>query len=193
MAKRFTSLEPEHRAFIAKQHLFFVASAGRASRVNLSPKGLDGLRVLDDRTAVYLDRTGSGNETAAHLLADGRLTLMFCAFAGPPLILRLYGRGRILPRGAPEYAEILQARYAGEEPAGARHMVILDIELVQTSCGYGVPHYVYKGERPSLTHWAEAKTPEELRAYRREKNSLSLDGLPTGLVEDAEPDPLPEA
>jgi hypothetical protein len=184
MAARFEGIGPDHRRFIEKQHVFFTATAAPNGRINLSPKGLDALRVLDETAVVYLDRTGSGNETAAHLKADGRLTLMFCAFEGPPLILRLYGRGEVLARGGLDYAKLLRDRFDGQEPVGARQMIRLDVELVQTSCGYGVPTYGYAGERPSLDNWATSKG--DLAAYRAEKNMLSLDGLPTGLVE---PDP----
>lgn len=183
MAEQFPALRPQDRAFIEKQHVFFVATAAPGARVNLSPKGLDTLRVIDERTVVYLDLTGSGNETAAHLKADGRLTFMFCAFEGPPLILRLYGRGRVLPRGGPEYGALLAERFDGDERIGARQMVRLDVELAQTSCGYAVPNLAYRAERPGLDNWAEAKGPDGLVAYRAGKNQVSLDGLPTGLVE----------
>ena len=182
MAARFDRIGPDHRKFIEKQRVFFVASAAEGAKINLSPKGLDALRVLDETAVVYLDRTGSGNETAAHLKADGRLTFMFCAFEGPPLILRLYGRGRVLPRGGQDYAKLLEERFGGDEPIGARQMVRLDVEMLQTSCGYGVPTYAYAGERPSLDNWAGAED-RDLVAYRAEKNMVSLDDLPTGLVE----------
>jgi predicted pyridoxine 5'-phosphate oxidase superfamily flavin-nucleotide-binding protein len=139
MASQFAEMRPEHRRFVARQHVFFVASAAAGGRVNLSPKDGKALRVLDANTAVYLDQTGSGNETAAHMLADGRLTFMFCAFEGPPLILRLYGRGRILPKASADYRTLLAEQFSGEAPSGARQMVQLDVELVQTSCGYNVP------------------------------------------------------
>jgi hypothetical protein len=181
MAQKFTAIEPKHRQFIERQHVFFVASAAEGARVNVSPKGLDALRILDPNRIVYLDRTGSGNETAAHMLADGRLTVMFCAFEGPPLILRLYGRGRVVRRGGDEYGQLLAVQFGGEEPIGARQMVLLDIDLVQTSCGYGVPNYAYRGERPSLDNWAASKGEAGLDVYRHEKNELSIDGLPTGL------------
>jgi len=186
MAKQFPSIEPAHRAFIERQHIFFVASAAEGTRVNLSPKGADALRLIDANTAVYLDHTGSGNETAAHMAADGRLTIMLCAFEGPPLIMRLYGRGRVLPRGGEEYRRLLAELFGGDEPLGARQMVRIDIDLVQTSCGYGVPHYAYEGERPSMPNWAAAKGKDGLVAYRREKNMTSIDGLPTFFVEPAE-------
>jgi len=183
MATQYDRIDEKQRAFIERQHVFFAASGAAGAHVNVSPKGLDALRVLGPNAIVYLDRTGSGNETAAHMLADGRLTIMFCAFDGPPSILRLYGRGRILKRGGAEYAALLAAEFAGVEPLGARQMVMLDVELVQTSCGYGVPNYDYVGERPSLINWAEQKGEEGLVTYRREKNERSIDGLPTGFVE----------
>jgi hypothetical protein len=186
MAKQFPALESQHRDFIERQHLFFTATAAADGRINLSPKGLDGLRVLGPNSVVYLDRTGSGNETAALLKADGRLTIMFCAFEGAPMILRLYGRGRILKRGDNAYAAILAENFKGQEPPGARHMVQLDFDLVQTSCGYGVPLYDYKEERISLTRWAETQGTEGLEAYRRQKNMISIDGLPTGLLDELE-------
>ena len=183
MAKQFPALLAEHQRFIARQPVFFVASAAADGRVNLSPKGLDPLRVIDARTVCYLDRTGSGAEVAAHLRADGRLTIMLCAFSGPPLILRLYGRGKSLPRGQAAYATLLAEAFGGAEPPGARQIVRLDIDLVQTSCGFGVPLMDLVGERPSLDRWAEAQGEEGLSEYRRAKNALSLDGLPTGLVD----------
>ena len=183
MAKQFPAITADHRGFIARQRIFFTASATAGSRVNLSPRSTDGFRVLGDNSVLYLDRTGSGNETAAHLLADGRLTIMFCAFEGPPLILRLYGRGRAIRRGGTEYQALLAQAFSNCEPAGARQMIHLDVDLVQTSCGFGVPMFDYQAERPTLDRWAEAKG-DQLEAYRREKNRFSLDGLPTGLFED---------
>ncbi len=183
MAKQFAELEPAHRTFIERQHIFFVASAAQTGRVNVSPRGTDALRVIDSQTVIYLDRTGSGNETAAHVRASNRLTLMLCAVAGPPLILRLYGKGRIMARGSEEYAELLQSHFANNEPLGARQIVRLDIDLVQTSCGYGVPLFDYTGERDSMDNWANAKGPDGIKAYWREKNQRSIDGFPTGMLE----------
>lgn len=140
--------------------------------------------MLGDNAVVYLDRTGSGNETAAHVRADGRLTMMFCALEGPPLILRLYGKGRAIRRGSEEYAALLAAHYAGTEPLGARQMMQLDFDLVKTSCGYGVPLFDYHGERDTMDRWASAKGDDGLDGYRREKNAVSMDGLPTGLFGD---------
>jgi predicted pyridoxine 5'-phosphate oxidase superfamily flavin-nucleotide-binding protein len=184
MATQFKRIETAHREFIQRQCVFFTGSAAAEGRINVSPKGLDTLRVLDATKVVYLDLTGSGNETAAHLRANGRLTLLFCAFEGPPMILRLYGQGRILSRGSSEYAGVLAAEFAGKEPPGARQMVMLEVDLVQTSCGYGVPRMGFVAERPALTQWAEKKGEANLETYRREKNLRSIDGLPTGLISD---------
>jgi hypothetical protein len=184
MAKDFGALTAHHRAFIAAQRMFFTASAAVGSRINISPRSTDQLRVLGDNSVVYLDRTGSGNETAAHLRADGRLTVMFCAVDGPPLILRLYGQGRVLRPDGAAYADLLATEYGGAEPLGARQMVRLDFDLVKASCGYGVPLFDYREERDTLDRWAAAKGPDGVAAYQAEKNRTSIDGLPTGLFED---------
>jgi len=179
----FSSINADCRDFIARQRIFFTATAAPGARVNISPRGTDAFVVIDERTVAYLDRTGSGAETAAHINADGRLTIMFCAFAGPPNILRLYGRGESLPRGGERYREVLESAFDGKEPLGARQIVMLHVERVQTSCGYGVPLFDYRGERPSLDNWARSKGEEGLEAWWREENVVSIDGLPTGLVE----------
>jgi hypothetical protein len=184
LAKRFARVEEAHRAFIQRQCIFFVGSAAAEGRVNISPRGLDTFRVLDPNRVAWLDLTGSGNETAAHLAATGRLTLMFCAFAGPPMILRLYGQGRAHRKGIPAYAKLLPA--FAEELPGARQIIELEVDLVQTSCGYAVPLFAYQGDRSGLLRWAEAKGEAGLEAYWREKNARSLDGLPTGMADDPE-------
>jgi len=184
MAKDFPSLNQHHRDVIARQHMFFTASAAAGTRINLSPRSTDMLRVIGDNCVVYLDRTGSGNETAAHLLADGRLTIMFCAVEGPPLILRLYGRGRVLKRGDEEYGQLLATEFGNAEPLGARQMILLDFDLVKTSCGYGVPLFDYRQERETMDKWALAKGEDGIEAYWRENNVVSMDGLPTGMGED---------
>jgi hypothetical protein len=183
MGKQFPQIEKVHREFIEQQRIFFIASAAAAGRVNVSPKDGAALRVLDAQSVAYLDQTGSGNETAAHLRADGRLTLMFCAFTGAPLILRLYGKGKALPRGSAAYGKLLKEHFAEEEPPGARQIIKLDVELVQTSCGFGVPLFDYVDERPTLTRWALAKGEEGLEEYRRLKNAVSIDGFPTDAVD----------
>jgi Pyridoxamine 5'-phosphate oxidase len=183
MAKVLPSIDAACRDFISRQHIFFAASAAPGAHINVSPRGTDCFAVLDDLTVAYLDRTGSGNETAAHLKADGRLTLMFCAFDGPPNILRLYGRGEVLRRGGAAYAEVLASAFGGVEPPGARQIVRLHVDRVQTSCGYGVPLYDHRANRPSLENWARSKGEQGLDVYRREKNAVSIDGLPTGLFD----------
>lgn len=183
MGKFFDRIEPVHRDFIAMQRVFFNASAAPEGRVNVSPRDAKSLRLLDDHTALCLDLTGSGNETAAHLRANGRLTLMFCSFEGAPLILRLYGTARVVRRGSDEYTELLAAHFGDAETVGARQMILLNVDLVQTSCGFNVPLFDYVGERDTLVRGAEKKGPEGLQAYWREKNARSIDGLPTGLLD----------
>jgi hypothetical protein len=177
MGRAVESITPELRAFIEAQHVFFVATAPLEAQghVNLSPKGMDTLRVLGPRRVAYLDLTGSGNETAAHLAQNGRVTFMFCAFEAKPQILRLYGRGRVVRQGDAPWAELVQ-----QFPAlpGARQVIVADLMRVQTSCGFGVPRMSFEGERDALVRWAEAKGDEGLRAYREQKNRLSIDGLP---------------
>lgn len=189
MAKQFPALDEAHLAFIGRQKIFFTASSTSDSRVNISPRGTDAFRILGPGDVAYLDLTGSGNETSAHLIADGRATMMFCSFEGPPLILRLYGRGRALQRGTPDYDALFAARFGPVEPLGARQIVTLSIDLVQTSCGYGVPLFEYQAERPTLDRWAQAKGMQGLEDYRRENNRISIDGLPTGLASAVESSP----
>lgn len=180
MGKQFPAIEDNHRTFIERQKIFFVATAAPTGRVNVSPKGMDCLRVLGPNRVAYLDSTGSGNETRAHLMAneDRRLTLMMCAFEGEPVILRLYGRAISHLRGSPEYAERL-AQF--QEMPGARQIIELNVEMVQTSCGMAVPLFDYKAERPNLTrHWLRQGF-DNLRKYWALKNLKSIDGLPTGL------------
>lgn len=184
MATQFACIEDKHAAFIAKQKIFFAASAAEGTRVNLSPRGTDAFRVLGRNDVLWLDLTGSSNETAAHLRVDGRLTIMFCAFDGPPLILRLYGRGRVVARGSADYDALLAAEFGGREPPGSRQMIRLAVDLVQTSCGYAVPKFDHVEDRDTLDRWAASKTDAELDAYRRKKNAVSMDGLPTGLFDD---------
>jgi hypothetical protein len=184
MATQFQRIEPAHAAFISAQHIFFTASAAATGRVNVSPRGADAFRILGPNAVGYLDETGSGNETAAHLRASGRLTIMFCGFENVPMILRLYGQGRSLPRGTPEYDALLATAFDGKESPGARQIIRLDVEMVQTSCGYGVPLFDYKEDRPTLRRWAANKGEAGVAAYRREKNVRSLDGFETGVAAD---------
>lgn len=181
MARFYPALDTRHRDFIAAQKLFFTATGTAGSHLNLSPKAADSLRVLDDKRVAYLDLTGSGNETAAHLRHDGRMTMMWCSFDADPLILRLYGRGRVIRRQDAAWGEM--RRHFSALPA-ERQIIALDVEMVQTSCGYVVPRYAYQGERDILTRWAEKKGTVGLLDYWRQKNQVSIDGLPTGLLED---------
>jgi hypothetical protein len=178
MAKFYPALTDELMRFIQSQQLFFTATAAAEGRINLSPKGLDTLRILDPQRVAYLDLTGSAAETAAHLAQDGRLTIMFCGFEGEPLILRLYGRGRVVAPTHPDWV-----RLAPQFPTipGERCIIVLEIESLQTSCGFGVPLYRFEGQREELVRWAEKKGEEGLAAYRSEKNRTSIDGLPTGI------------
>jgi hypothetical protein len=180
MGKQYTAISDEIKAFIQRQKLYFTGSAAANGRVNVSPKGLDSLRILDPNRVAWLNLTGSGNETAAHLLANDRLTLMFCAFEGDPLIVRLYGHARAVhPRDA-GWNELL----ALFPPLpGARQIMLMEIDLVQTSCGAGVPLFDYRGDRDALPQWAEKKGTEGIRDYWDKKNRISLDGKATGIIE----------
>jgi len=178
MAQRFTEIKPSLREFIEAQHVFFVATAAPDGYVNVSPKGMDSLRVVDSGRIVWLNVTGSGNETAAHLRELPRMTLMFCAFSGKALILRVYGAARVVHRNEPGWAELI----ALFPPVpGARQIFDLRVELVQTSCGMAVPFFDYVGERGELNAWAAQKGDAELRRYWAERNQLSLDGRDTGI------------
>ncbi|HEX6508788.1 MAG TPA: pyridoxamine 5'-phosphate oxidase family protein [Chloroflexota bacterium] len=183
MGKHFSCIEPVDREFIERQRIFFNASACAEGHVNLSPRDVASLRVLSPNAVFYLDLTGSGNETAAHLLADGRLTFMFCAFEAAPLVLRLYGRGRVIARDSAEYAILLAHHFDDVEPPGARQMIWLDVDLVQTSCGMNVPLFEYQGPRDQLIRWAQKKGSDGLETYWREKNTQSIDGFPTPFSE----------
>lgn len=186
MGQQFPAISDEHRAYIDRQRIFFAATATGDSRINLSPREADAFRVINANAVAYLDRTGSGNEAAAHLKIDGRMTVMFCAFEGAPGILRLYGEARVLHRDSQAYADALATHFDGAAPPGARQIVWLDVDLVQTSCGFGVPLFDYQGDRKVLERWAIGKGPEKIEAYWREKNMQSIDGLPTGIFEAAE-------
>lgn len=175
MAEFFEALTDKHRAFIAKQPVFFVATAAEGARINLSPKGMDCFRVLDDRCVGYLDVGGSGNETNAHLLNDGRITIMFCAFDSPALILRIYGRGTVvLPQDA-RWDEL----HAHFTPlTGTRQIFEIAVAQVQTSCGWGVPFMTLERERTTLSK-AHAQLTDDERLERWVTQTASIDGLPT--------------
>ncbi|HXZ84374.1 MAG TPA: pyridoxamine 5'-phosphate oxidase family protein [Myxococcota bacterium] len=177
MGDVFDHIPARHREFIAAQHVFFVATApsDASGRVNLSPKGLDTLRVLDPHTVAYLDFVGSGVETIAHLRENGRIALMFCAFSGPPKIVRLHGRGEVIEPQSPRFGELRKLLPPAES---ARAVILVHVERASDSCGYGVPLYAYEGERTQLPAWAARKGAEGLAQYQREKNAESIDGLP---------------
>jgi pyridoxamine 5'-phosphate oxidase-like protein len=181
MGKPRPTLDDAATRFIQAQKVFFVASAplDANGHVNLSPKGLDTFRILGPTTVAYLDFNGSGVETIAHLKENGRIILMFCAFQGPPNILRLHGHGRVVESHEAQFTALAAQFPTYESP---RSIILVELTRVTDSCGYGVPLFRYEGEREQLFAWARKKGPEGLREYRQQKNRRSLDGLP-GLAE----------
>ncbi len=175
MAKFFDALDESHREFIAAQRVFFTATAPETGRINLSPKGMDTFRVLSARRVAYLDLTGSGNEAAAHLAHDSRMTIMLCSFDKTPLIMRLYGSGQPVRPGDDEW-DSLHANFTPEP--GTRQIIVLDVDSVQTSCGFAVPMYEFAGERDTLRRFAEKTGEEGMEEYRRSNNRVSIDGKP---------------
>lgn len=176
MGKRFTEISEKFKTFIEAQKIFFVGTAASEGRVNISPKGMDSLRVLDSNNVIWLNMTGSGNETATHLLENKRMTIMFTAFEGNPMIMRLYGEAQVYHPRDPEWKEHIQAFPI---TAGARQIFHLKVDLVQTSCGMAVPYYDYVEEREQLKDWAEKIGPDGVKKYWTEKNQVSLDGKET--------------
>jgi hypothetical protein len=176
MGKVYEQLDEAQIRFIEQQHVFFVGTAPDSpdGHLNVSPKGLDTFRILGPNSVAYVDLTGSGIETVAHLRQNGRITLMFCAFEGRPLILRLHGRGRVVEPGDPEW-DGLTARFP--EYPGDRSVVVVALERIADSCGFAVPLYEYKGERSQLLDYAQKKGPEGLERYKAQKNRASIDGI----------------
>ena len=176
MGKLYDSIDPRLQDLISKQHVFFVATAPLSAdgHVNLSPKGLDSFRVLGPRRVAYLDLTGSGIETVAHIRENGRIVVMFCSFSGPPKIVRLHGRGTVILPGDPGFDSLLTQF---PKHVGVRSVIAIDVERISDSCGYGVPTYEFVGERNALAEWANRKTGEQLESYRAETNARSIDGL----------------
>jgi hypothetical protein len=176
MGKLYESLDGV-RDFLLAQRLFFVASAplSASGHVNLSPKGMDSFRIVGPREVAYLDYNGSGVETIAHLRENGRVVLMFCAFEGSPKIVRLWGKGRSVEPADGDYADSIRHF---EPAAPVRSVIRITVERIGDACGYGVPQYEYVGDRKQLSLWAERKGEEGVRAYQREKNRISIDGLP---------------
>ena len=177
MGKDYQEIDERISAWIERQSLFFVSTAPLADDglINCSPKGLDGLRVLGPKQLVYADVGGSGIETVAHLRENGRIVIMLCAFDGPPKIFRFYGRGRVVENGDEDF-EAFAELFA--HMSRVRNFIVVDVDRIRDSCGYGVPLYELKRERDSMANWSASKSDEELEAYRREKNRESLDGLP---------------
>jgi hypothetical protein len=178
VAQQYDGINDRLAQFIAAQHVFFVGTAAADGRVNVSPKGLDSLRVLGPNRVVWLSGTGSGNESAAHLREVNRMTLMFCSFERQPLVLRLFGTAT---ETQPDQAAWAELAALFPPMLGARQIYDVAVDLVQTSCGYGVPLMDFTGDRPLMHQWAEKKGPDGLAAYHREKNTVSIDGFPTGL------------
>ena len=186
MAQRYPDISDKLKLFIEEQKIFFVGTATADSRVNISPKGMDSLRVINKNRVLWLNVTGSGNESAAHIEEHNRITLMFAGFDGTPMILRLYGQARAVHKNDPQWPALL----ALFNPLpGSRQIFDLTVDLVQTSCGTAVPFFDYAGEREQLTEWANKKGEAGIKKYWQEKNQLSLDGKPTHIVfKNIEPD-----
>jgi hypothetical protein len=180
MGQDYPELSDKHIDFIAQQKIFFVGTATADSRVNVSPKGMDTFRVLGSQRVAWLNLTGSGNETAAHVQQSPRMTLMFCAFEGAPLILRLYGTAKVIHRSDPEWNDLCSLF---NPLPGARQIFDVALDLVQTSCGMAVPNYSYAGDRELLSEWAIRKGDDGIRRYWEEKNQVSIDGIPTHIAE----------
>jgi hypothetical protein len=176
MGKKLDKLNEDLISFIKKQPLFFVGTAAAEGSVNVSPKGIDTFRVISDSKIAWLNLTGSGNETAAHLIKNPRMTILFCAFEGAPLILRLYGKAKIYH---PRDEEFVRLKEIFANTPGARQIIEMDIDLVQSSCGFAVPLMDFKAQRDILTDWADKKGEEGIQEYWNEKNQVSLDGFQT--------------
>jgi len=180
MGKKVEHIQPEIKDFIEKQKIFFVATAMSSGNVNVSPKGMDSFRIINPNRVMWLNVTGSGNETATHLLENNRITIMFCAFEGKPLILRLYGKAKTYH---PRNAEWNQYISIFPDMVGARQIFDVDVEIVQTACGMAVPFMDYRHERDELKNWAEKQGEAGINDYWQKKNTVSFDGHPTGLFE----------
>ncbi|WP_309383656.1 pyridoxamine 5'-phosphate oxidase family protein [Cerasicoccus frondis] len=177
MGKVYDAIDDKIRQWVEQQKMFFVATAPLSGDglVNCSPKGMDSFRILGPTTVAYLDLTGSGVETIAHLKENGRIVVMFCAFEGSPKIMRFHGKGVVHELGSEGYAELLPQF---EDIAGARSIIVVDVKRISDSCGWGVPLYDYQADRDTLRKASEKEGPDGMVRYRNEKNLVSLDGLP---------------
>lgn len=180
MAQGYTEINEKLNEFIRRQKIFFVGTACRDGRVNISPKGMDTLRIIGKNKVVWLNLTGSGNETAAHIAENSRMTIMFCSFEADTMVLRLYGRAKVFHPRDSEWGEL---NSLFQPIAGARQIIELDVDLAQTSCGFAVPCFEFKGERNQLRKWAENKGEEGIRKYWEESNRVSVDGKPTKIFD----------
>lgn len=178
MGTQYRRLSQDHAEFISAQKIFFVGTATETGRVSVSPKGMDSLIILDSNRIAWLNVTGSGNETSAHIQSNPRMTLMFCAFEGKPLVLRVYGKATVYHGADPEWNELFKSF---KPLPGARQIFEVVIDLVQSSCGMSVPFFDYAGEREMLNDWARAKGDDGIRRYWSEKNQVSIDGLSTNI------------
>lgn len=179
MGSQFKQLNKQHKSFIEAQSIFFVATAAQSGKVNLSPKGGDAFRIINDNQVAWLNLTGSGNETAAHIQLTPRMTIMFCAFDGPPIILRLYGKATAIHEGDAAWDTYIDLF---PDMTGRRQIFLLDVEMVQTSCGMAVPLYDYVSDRTALTDWADKQGRDGIKAYWEKKNQQSLDGFDTNIL-----------
>lgn len=179
MAKIFSEISPELQDFILKQKIFFVGTAADKGQVNISPKGMDTIRVIDANKIVWLNLTGSGNETAAHLIKNNRMTILFCSFEEKPLILRLYGKAKIYHERDNTYHSYIDLFHG---IAGSRQIIEMEVDKVQTSCGYAVPYMEFKEERTQLRSWAEKQGDERIKNYWKEKNTRSIDNFETKIL-----------
>ncbi len=180
MSKFYTELNEKLREFINNQKIFFVGTAASEGRVNVSPKGMDSLRVLNENQLIWLNLTGSGNETAAHVLEAPRMTIMFCSFEGKPLILRVYGKARVIHPRDEEWAEWIALF---PEYPGSRQIFLLEVDEAQTSCGFAVPNYQYQDDREDLIYWTDKIGEDGVKNYWKEKNQTSIDGKPTRILD----------
>jgi len=180
MSKFYTKITSKLHKFIDAQKIFFVATAPNSGRINLSPKGMDSFRVLSENRVLWLNVTGSGNETAAHLLENERITIMFCSFEKVPNILRLYGKGKEIKEGDESWNELISLF---PETPGTRQIFDITIDSAQTSCGMSIPYFEFKGERNDLNNWAAEQGKEGIKKYWTDKNQQSIDGLPTHIFE----------
>jgi len=181
MAKQFPTLSTNLIEFISRQKIFFVGTAAEEGRVNISPKGMDSFRVIEPNKIVWLNLTGSGNETAAHLMRNNRMTILFCSFEGKPMILRLYGKSSIYHQRDEMYHKYIDLF---PDNVGSRQIIVMELDMVQTSCGYAVPFMDFKEERTQLRSWADKQGTEKLKKYQRNKNRRSIDDFETGIFED---------